>query len=262
MWETIDLKQTNVLWNSELRLVVDAPAGKGFRNLIDEKRPSTVFLSHHHLDHCGGVKLALQNSIRVSTCEEALQFLRLQQHVPAMYFGGFYPKEMNPEKVPVNEIEPESPELTWVELPGHTPYLKGLADKDTLFGFDAFFGKEILAKYGIPYHYDGLRALESLKKVRDEFELFVPSHGSPGRRELIDANIEAIERLVHYVLSQALGLQMEKIVRNTVTAYSDPKDVYSWSLNASAVRGIISGLQRIGLLQVEMTAVGPILWKA
>lgn len=164
-----------------------------------------IYNTHSHSDHVSGNKLfyeKFQCDIYTTFYEKGSLENNLLQ--PAFIWGGYPIKQVNisyyrSPYAPVKALYDESTvvqlkngiTLTFKNLPGHYFENMGVTvtgkDKDgnaakVIFTGDAFFPREELAKYWIPFMIDPdafLDSLDALEKMDGEYKWFVPGHGGP-----------------------------------------------------------------------------------
>lgn len=173
--------------------------GKRLFSYLSEKHITlkAVINTHSHADHCGGNAFLVQHTgceIWSSFLEKGSMENTLMQ--PSVAWGGFpLPELLTPyyiaEKSVTDKVISEKDSIrlcdgktiSFAELPGHYFGQLGVIvtasdGKKVLFGGDSFFGREVMAKYWIPFLYDVRAFKASLDKlVQIHADVYVPSHG-------------------------------------------------------------------------------------
>jgi len=126
----------------------------------------------------------------------------------------------------------------------------------------------VLERYGVPYHLDPCRALESLRRLEDllpRVERLQPSHGPTlgpdDALDVIDANRESIESAIDAV-REALRQSpqtIDEIVKHVVREVGGLMEAGFLMLIETTVRGIISCLRRRGEVEAIVEG-GGLLW--
>jgi glyoxylase-like metal-dependent hydrolase (beta-lactamase superfamily II) len=160
--------------------------------------------------------------------------------------------------------------LELIELPGHTPgQLGALAPDGTLYAADSLFGLRVLERYGVPYHLDPCRALESLERLEDmlsRVERIQPSHGpllSPDEAaDVIKANKASIEGAIEAVRGALKNgpLPAGEVTGRVVGRLGGLKEAGFLMLIETTVRGILSCLRREGEVE-PIVENGRLLWR-
>lgn len=173
-----------------------------------------IINTHSHADHCGGNKYLFDktNCEIWSTYNEYGSMINpfLQSVIiwggnplPELKTSYYMPQATTPTKI----ISKDSciklnngNTISFIELPGHYFEMIGirvqtLENQTALFTGDAFFGREHIFKYWIPFIYDielFKKTLDFLSNKKDTW--FIPSHGTVLQRieELIEINKIAV----------------------------------------------------------------------
>jgi len=179
-----------------------------------------VLLTHCHADHCGGLAGLLRDfgrAVEVKCTSYEATILANPIFAPLALFGGASPprelknKFLMPERVeeitlvaPGDQLQLGEVRVEVLDLAGHTPGQVGYAIEEVLFCGDAYFGRDVLDKHGIPFFVDIERSLEAMAGVeRGKWRWVVPSHGEvvePARAlEDIEHNRSRLSRIADYI---------------------------------------------------------------
>lgn len=234
----------------------------------------TVLLTHSHSDHSNNACHLPATSVRAPHAE-----IPALHHVPlrtALTFG--LPLEqgdvlmLHPQPaLCAQPLDTPPAGITPVPLPGHTMGHHGYLLEDGVFyAGDSLFGDQVIYRYGVPYHLDTFRALETLEdtlaKLADEGHLIVPSHGPPSQGEevqsLIELNAQRLRDTIDAVrrLIAREPLTLSEIVAGLHKTFSVEPTPTSLLLIETGARGVIAGLYTRG--EAEPTVAGGLLkWR-
>jgi glyoxylase-like metal-dependent hydrolase (beta-lactamase superfamily II) len=251
-------------------LAIDTGIDRGAANKLiraaDELgRPLVAVLNTHaHADHHGGNaqlvrRLALP--IYAPAVEEVV--IREPQYEPIYLFGGAAPVSalrnhfLQAEPSPVDHVfRPgetvmiDGTELQIVDLAGHSIAQIGVRAGGVLFAADGFFGREPLAKHGVPYLVDAGRARRSLEWLQTaEAEWFVPGHGEAltDAGPTLAANLDTIDRAFEWVrgrLREGAGSTEELLTEFAAAMQLRMTDPSGWVLNRATLLAFLSALER------------------
>ncbi len=161
---------------------------RAFRFIRDEfaGKQVVVLNTHHHADHTLlDYMYEKKLGAEVYTSEVETHLLQHPELEGYYLFGAETPalfKKTFFLATPANALPfPENLPLKPLHLPGHTPGHHALLTPDgVIFSGDLYFAKEIVDKYGYPYHFSVSFLKESVEKFKSmDFEIAVPAHGKP-----------------------------------------------------------------------------------
>ncbi len=155
---------------------------------------STVFVTHHHADHAGGVHLAAERfGTRIAISEDAASVIEAGDEeasgLAAAREAGVFPSETTMSPTPVDDRLVDGDELKvgdatmrFVATPGHCAghgaYLLTGLGHDALFAGDAVFWAGRILLQAVP-DCDLQESLDSVSRLAAlEFEAFFPGHGA------------------------------------------------------------------------------------
>lgn len=192
------------------RTIRKAVEGAGFR-------PVAIVNTHSHADHYGGNDFLARNlnlPVYAPEIEEAI--LRYPYLEPMYLYGGAAPlaglrnKWLEAKASPVDVVYAVNEEPLMVatftlqrhDTSGHAVRQVAFGVERVCYAADAFFGAEVLSKYGIPFVHDVAGQLATLEKLLTlPYEIFVPGHGDPTRdiQGAVTANQAAIAQAATWV---------------------------------------------------------------
>ncbi|MEB2836883.1 MAG: MBL fold metallo-hydrolase [Desulfurococcales archaeon] len=244
----------------------------------------TFLITHYHSDHHSTLGEGLLERLEASGVEAVVAAPRAD--APALRDAGLrvlvtfgYPLEPGDPLLPFRapsvkvDVELDAPArlgpLELVALPGHTPGQVGVIAPDgTLYAADAVFGERVLERYGVPYHLDPCRALESLDALEGLLAgagRLQPAHGpalqAGEARGLVEANRRAIKGLMDSILEtlgegQASSSELAAAIASRLGARGEPGMLM---LVETTTRGALACLHERGL--VEPVASGGLRWR-
>lgn len=243
-------------------------------------RPLVAILNTHaHADHHGGnahLVRRLGIPVYAPAVEEAV--IREPRYEAVYLFGGAEPvsplvnRFLQAEPSPVDHVvRPGEPlvvdgrALEVVELAGHSLAQVGVRAGGVLFAADGFFGREPLAKHGVPYLVDAGRWVRTLEWLQgQEARWMVPGHGPAldEPAETLAANLATLSRASEWLGERLRGAPAgtEALLPEFAAALgmriADPT---SYVLNRATLLGFLSSLEREGAARVVIEE-GRWLW--
>jgi glyoxylase-like metal-dependent hydrolase (beta-lactamase superfamily II) len=175
----------------------DKNYGRTIRKAVERAglRPIAILNTHSHADHYGGNDYLARNlklPVLVPEFEEVV--LRYPYLEPMYLYGGAAPlkglrnKWLEAKPSPVDhvyEVKEASLQIGPFKVmrhvsSGHAVRQVSIAIGNVCYAADAFFGKEVLEKYEIPFVHDVAGQLATLERLLEwPYETFLPGHGSP-----------------------------------------------------------------------------------
>ncbi|MCD6450636.1 MAG: MBL fold metallo-hydrolase [Thermotogaceae bacterium] len=191
--------------DNEVYVIDPGTSRKAFKEIKEnfEGRKIVVLNTHHHADHI------LLNYLYQGDFGCSIYANELEVHlINNPDFEGYYLFGSEPPKVfkrtffrarkSVSIPFPNDIPIKIIELPGHTPGHTGFLYNGVLFTGDLYFDKDILEKYGYPYHFSVSQLKETVKRFkRMDYEIVIPAHGNPSKdpTENIEFMMERIEKI-------------------------------------------------------------------
>jgi glyoxylase-like metal-dependent hydrolase (beta-lactamase superfamily II) len=117
-------------------------ARKDVAQLLHERRPRGVIVTHQHEDHAGNVELVARRGVPVAMARVTEEALRAGEAHVGLYRRACW-GTMAPLRVGLEPYEPGGLEL--IPTPGHSPdhHVVWDAERETLFGGDLFLGVKV-----------------------------------------------------------------------------------------------------------------------
>lgn len=245
----------------------DQTMKKVLKKLDEKGLPLThLFITHAHADHYGGAAY-LQKNKEIYTMAPAFESAILQEPMlePLYLFHGAYPvqewrnkflegKPVQIDMVLTEEGGVEHGEVLFrtIALPGHSYNQYGVLTNEILFAGDAYFGKNIIQKHGIPFIVDAQQTLETLDEIKKlPCTGAVPGHGSyeTDFTETIEENIkvhqQVEELLLTLVAGKPAGIPFEQLVSRACTEKGITiRNVPSFMLFRTAVTAYLTKLMK------------------
>jgi glyoxylase-like metal-dependent hydrolase (beta-lactamase superfamily II) len=260
---------------------LDRQAGRQILRCLEAEGlvPKVIVNTHSHADHYGGNAVIRQQSaaqVFASPLEKAV--------IENPYLEPFYLFSAAPVQELATRFLMAQPspvdgvlqagrfnchgfEVEIIALPGHSPQQVGVVTGDDVcFTADAYFGEDILAKYGMPYTADVSAALDTLRVLwQSRYQLYVPSHGLPSEKpvETILKNVAAIEQALEQILAilREAPRTREEVLAAVITKNGRSLDAIQYVLNHGTVTACLSHLYKIGKVGFTFHA-GKMLWSA
>jgi len=254
---------------------LDDDTGKKVLKLLEENGlvPKAIINTHSHADHCGGNKYIKEKTgamIYAPEVESAIiQYPSLE---PLYLFSGASPlKDLqnkflmaHPSNVDYvikkdeRKLKFDEIELGIVPLPGHSPNQIGVEADEVLFCADSLFSEEVIKRHKIPFYADVDKARETLRFLRNSrYKFYVPSHAEPRESltELVDANLEAIDRVEKYLLDDFHGRRTtEQVLKDVCNHYQiSIKGTQQYYLMNTVIMAYLSSLHGRGKLKAEVS---------
>ncbi len=248
---------------------------------------ASILNTHHHTDHIGGnsyLQGKLEAQIYADAKEacfiehpylESFAIYGLAEPLTELKGKGLLAKpSLVNNKISLRggeelNLDFSGVELRVVSIPGHSIGQLGVITPKGLFiTADAFFSEAVLSKYGVPFHSDTEKYLDSLKGILGclnggKVEAVAPSHGSPleiGEAEtLIKLNISKVFEIENLIVSAVRkGVnRMDSLASYLLNCYSvERRSILQFYLTIVPVRAMISYMERKGRVKCEVKDEG------
>ena len=244
-----------------------------------------VINTHSHADHSGGNAYFAEKT----KCEIWMPYLEkgsventLLQ--PSIAWGGFplpelrvpYYVSAHCEATRVIRAEEcvkfsDGKKIRFIALPGHYFEMLGVMckipdGKSAFFAGDAVFGRNVIAKFSIPFMLDVASFLDTLEKLRSiRADRYVPSHGDAVTR--IDETVEMNQIAVLQTISCIMKIlkkkphTAEELLTEVANANGISMKLPQYVLIGSTLRSFLTSLYEKGRITYEI-ADNKMLWKA
>jgi len=188
----------------------DKEAGRKINKILKEQgwTLAGIINTHSNADHIGGNDY-LQRMTNCPVWAPAVEkcFIEHPELESSLLWGGYPVKEMRskffqakPSSVAgtiSDQLNINGFNLKFIDLPGHFFDMIGVLTRDqVLYLGDCMFGRDILAKYKIPFVFDVVQYKQTIDKVRTiAAKYFVVSHGGVETdvTALADLNVQVVE---------------------------------------------------------------------
>lgn len=249
-------------------LVIDTGGDKEYGRTIRKAvegaglKPVAIVNTHSHADHYGGNDFLARNlnlPVYAPEIEEAI--LRYPYLEPMYLYGGAVPlaglrnKWLEAKASPVDVVYAVNEEPLGVgaftlqrhDTSGHAIRQVAFGVGTVCYAADAFFGAEVLSKYGIPFVHDVAGQLATLNKLLTlPYEIFVPGHGDPTRdiQTAVVANRVAIAQAAEWVRDavQAESVLSAIVHRVTAQLQNPPNNLSTYFLMNACVMAYLAYL--------------------
>lgn len=256
---------------------IDKDKGKKIKKILEESglKPKYLILTHHHADHTGGAKF-LKDYFKLKILADAKEKVFIENPIlepiylslgssPNKYF---LTKWIKSEEVSV-DITIESFDtmlfgnIKPLNLQGHSIGMVGLMCENVIFSSDAFFSKEVLDKYVVPYFHDFEKFISSMENLLNiNYEYIIPSHGKLYKKaegdEVIRYNLNKVKEIEDKVYNT---LNTPKTIQEIFLSLElKPHDPVVHTLVESSIRSILNYFVNKDLIEVY-TESGKQLYK-
>ena len=245
---------------------IDKDKGKKIRRILEEAGVTAKYLllSHHHADHTGGAQFLKEYfGLSVISGKDEKIFIENPELEPIYLSQGAKPIRQflnkwvlsNPVEVNYTTSEISFEDVEFLDLSGHSIGMVGIRTGDFVFAGDAFFSKEVLEKYGVPYFYDFEKFRERMQFLKEmEFKYIAPSHGGIYTKEeaiaILDLNIATLNKTEAQIIDL---LKEEKSVEEIVEGLQVlPHDIIVYTLIESSIKSILNSFVEREIVTYEV----------
>ncbi|MEE1166973.1 MAG: MBL fold metallo-hydrolase [Treponema sp.] len=234
-----------------------------------------IINTHSHADHAGGnaffqkkcgCKIYISSGEAGSIMNPWLQGAVFSGGNPLPELSGSYHqcKASIPDKILTKDSVIElcqNAKISFIDLKGHYFDMLGVKytdrnGKTMLFTGDAFFGREHIMKYWIPYLYDVGKFKESLERLNStNCNYYIPSHGTILNRiqETIELNTIAILSTEHSVLHilEKKAMSVEELVKEVADLNCIRMKNAQYFLITTTIKSYLTYLFHLGKIKYE-----------
>ncbi|MBN1648141.1 MAG: MBL fold metallo-hydrolase [Spirochaetales bacterium] len=246
----------------------DKECGRKINAILRDRgwKLDAVINTHANADHIGGNDYLQRNlGCRIYAPEQENAFTEYPRLEAAFLWGGMEPKDLRnkfflakPSMVSgiIDHAARINDSISTFPLPGHYFNMCGVETADNvLFIADCIFGKQVLAKYRIPFIFDVQAYRSTIETVRRMKALcYVPSHGDicTDISGLAQINLAVVDRLEQNILDiLAERKTHEAVLKETCDRYGIRLDCGQYALVGSTVRSFLSYLYNAARIQYE-----------
>lgn len=255
---------------------IDNTTAKKIVKLLEREdlRVKYIVNTHSHPDHTGAnvqIKEIHPGTI-IATSGFEKMFVENNSFAGMMLYGaspmpGLMSKLIKAKEMPVDlELLPGTvklgdKEFDIIPLPGHTPGQIGIVTEDNvIFCGDAFFSKEKLKKYRLPYLFDVRKQLKTLDYLlNSEYDCYIISHDkdiltdSQSAKKIIQDNIDNIEENIDLMLKfLTQPLTREDLTQYIIKEYNIPMNVTQYFITTTSVGAFLTYLMEKNAIDMDI----------
>lgn len=257
---------------------IDKDSGRKIQKALEQENLALdrIINTHAHADHFGG-NAFLVRRLKAEVWAPSLEAaIILYPELEPLYLYSARPlpelqtKFLQATPSPVDRIIEAGSRteegLEFIPLPGHSLGQIGVATPDgVLFTGDAFFARETLEKYFLPYFIDIPRAKETMSSLlAGQYKYYLPSHGllTDDPQETLSANLKRLQAIDEFILSSLKGepKTREALLAELISACDLLLNPAQYHLYNSTLGAHLSGLAEENKLEF-IFAEGKMFWQ-
>lgn len=252
---------------------IDNTTGRRVIELLEKEnlRVKYVINTHSHADHIGAntqIKEMHPGTI-VATSRFEKMFIENNLLAGMMLYGASPLPDLSSRFTKAKEIsvdlelDPgtvklEDKEFEIISLPGHTPGQIGVITEDNvIFCGDAFFSKEKLQKYRLPYLFDIDKQLKTLNYLLEsEYDGYVIAHEDnrlADAKKTIKLNIENIKENIDLMLDfLAQPLTREDLTECIINEYKISMNITQYFITLTSTSAFLTYLMEKDAIDMDI----------
>lgn len=248
---------------------IDSSYAKRIHKILSDYRyeVACILNTHSHADHCGGNNYFQHEcGCRVLASPLETPIIKYPLIQSALLFSGAPTEDLTnrfimampseAEPFTGDELDIEGEKIKVIDLPGHSINQKGFWFDGTAFVADALFDDMFFKKHFLPFNYDPLVQLETLKSMRGiAAKYFVGGHflHTNNIQNMIELNERHLKESVD-IMMQILKSpkSQERIVKGFLDNFGLKKTGWEYFLFRASVNGYLSALHRKGLVSYKV----------
>lgn len=246
---------------------ISSEYGQKILELLSDYRFKIKYIlnTHSHADHTGGnFFLQTKTECRIMSSKLEIPMIRNPIIQAAVLFSGaptadllnkfIIPYPSNANEFDFKELASDKIEV--IDIPGHSINQKGFLVDGVAFLADTLFPMSFFSKQRLPFHYDPVVQMETLKKIQNmNFDNYVGGHFTLTKnvKPMVAENIKHIRNAIKFIMDfLATPQAQDRLVKSFMDNFGLKKTGWEHFLYRATINGYLSSLSKHGKIKYRV----------